>query len=172
MPSAAKEPTRVHGEACLSVFHAGNVQVAVWREAPTVARMQAVWAATRTLNAVHPERTGFLNLIAAGRPQFSAEVREETAAQSRRGLHRRGVAHVILVPGLLGVSVRAFLSTAILLGRPVNPTRVFGAVDEAAGWLAPQLVGTTEPPWTAEAIASLGARCLASAEELATLPAP
>lgn len=171
MPSP-REMAPVYGEARLSVFHDRNVQVAVWRDAPSLERMHAVWEATQALHDRYPERTGFLNLIAHGRPSFSPEVRQETAAQSKRGLHRRGVAHVILVPGLLGASVRAFLSTAILLGRPVNPTRVFSSVEEASAWLSAQLVGTVEPPWNGPMLSSLAQGCLDAAEELASATAP
>ncbi|MCB9598405.1 MAG: hypothetical protein H6719_37170 [Sandaracinaceae bacterium] len=80
-----------------------------------------------------------MNLIVRGRPNFDPAVRAEVRRLTERGIHHGGSAHVVLADGLVGAAARAFMSTSVLLGRPKNPTRVFGELDPAATWMAGQL---------------------------------
>ena len=61
---------------------------------------------------------------------------------------RLGAAHLIAVGGLAGTATRAFLSTAVLIGRPRTPTKVFAQPREACEWLAEKAARSPES-WTA-----------------------
>ncbi|MEM1415478.1 MAG: hypothetical protein AAGH15_11280 [Myxococcota bacterium] len=160
-----------HEEPCLRVVHARNVQVAVWRDAPTVERLDAMCRATGALNERVPGQSALLNLISGGRPSFPSELRQAAVERSASAVHPQGVAHVILLPGLIGADVRAFLGTIIALSRPPDPTRVFGALGDAVGWMAGQLTASMAPTWTASELEALARRCLDPRDPLAT-PAP
>jgi hypothetical protein len=71
-----------------------------------------------------------------------------------------GSARVLLLPGLAGVAVRAFLNTVKLLSRPVRPQQVFGNIRDAATWLAPK-IGSSQVPWSPEELEALAARLIA-----------
>lgn len=113
-----------------------NIHIAVWYDAPTVDQMHEWGRRAEAIRARNPEGTGLMNLVVSGTPSFSSEVRQAVKDYTERGVHNVGAAHVILVRGLLASAVRGFLGTAMLLGRPENPTKVFADLAPAASWMA------------------------------------
>ncbi len=89
----------------------------------------------------YPAGTGLLDIIVGGTPNFSQEMRDETTRLTHDpGYSRLGVADVVLISGLTGATVRAFLGTLALLShRRHRPHKVLGDVPSAAEWLAPKL---------------------------------
>lgn len=81
-----------------------------------------------------------LDLILSGTPNFTNEVREEATKLNRDPtLFRLGIADAVLVSGLVGVAVRAFLSTIALMARSSVPSRVWTSLADAERWLLPKL---------------------------------
>lgn len=110
--------------------------IAVWYDAPTLSDMRALLKAADSLRREYPGGTALLNVIKSGTPMFEQSVRLEAQRLTREGHFSLAVAHLVLVGGLAGAAVRAFLGTVTLVGRPKDPTRVFGAAGDALAWLA------------------------------------
>ncbi len=119
-------------ETCRQAY-LGPIHIVAWFDAPTLEQMRAYGRHARSISERLP-LTGLMSVIVRGRPNFDAAVRSEARRLTERGLHA-STAHVIMATGLVGAAARAFVSTTVLLGRPKNPTRVFGALDPAAIWL-------------------------------------
>lgn len=117
-----------------------NLLAATWFDAPEEAQMRAFRRISSEMQREHPAGTAMVNLVVDGTPRFHGGVREEAARLMKEKFHRWGAAHVVLVEGLRGVATRAFLTTAILVGRPKAPAKVFADLDSAAftlnEWLA------------------------------------
>jgi len=58
-----------------------------------------------------------------------------------------GSARVLLIPGLAGVAVRAFMNTLTLVTRTKRPVEVFGDTHLATRWLAPR-IAAGGVPWS------------------------
>jgi hypothetical protein len=151
----------VHEDATNRQAFCRNVHFCVWYDAPTGAQMDTYGQRSKELEARHPGGTALMNLVVSGSPRFSSEVRDKARELTREGIHDAGAAHVILVGGLLASAVRGFFGTMILLGRPPNPTKVFGDVESAAAWLADGLSRVGEERWDAEELAALCRRAIA-----------
>lgn len=131
----------VHADESLKIVTAHNVLVVVWSDAPSLEQLRAMARAAEALRRAHPRGTALLNVIRGGMPSFDDAVRDEARRLTRDGHFDVGVAHVVLIGGLVGAAVRAFLSTIVLLGRPKEPTQVFGEAGAALRWLAGRLAG-------------------------------
>ena len=131
------EPAIIHTDAILRVLTSRNVQVNVWSNAPTVEQIRIFGRSGMSLARRNPRGAGLLNLMLKGTPSFSEEVRDETVKLMKQGAFRLGTAHVVLLGGLTGSAVRAFMSTVMLLARSPAPNKVFGEAEPAAAWLAP-----------------------------------
>ncbi len=129
-----------------------NLHFAVWYDAPVVEQMHEWGRRAAAIRKANPEGTGLMNLVVSGTPAFSAEVREAVKEYTEHGVHNVGAAHIILVRGLLASAVRGFLSTAMLLGRPKNPTKVFAEVQPACQWMVRNTATTGGQEWTADDI--------------------
>jgi hypothetical protein len=93
-----------------------NVVVAAWRDAPSVAQLNAVERAGRVACVRYAGKTTLVNLILSGTPNFSGEVRAEVARMNGlTDLFPIAAAHVVLVPGIVGTTVRTFLYTSMFL---------------------------------------------------------
>jgi hypothetical protein len=118
---------------------AGNVLAATWFDAPTVEQMREFRNVSVAMQKDHASGTAMVNLVCDGTPRFQPGVRDEAAKLMKAKIHKLGAAHVVLVDGLRGSATRAFLTTAILLGRPRAPSRVFPmvapAVEQLHEWL-------------------------------------
>ena len=129
-----------------------NVHVAAWFDAPTLEQMHEYGRCARGVYARYQGKSALLNLVVEGVPRFSSEVRQAAAEYTAEGLHQLGAAHVILVGGLLGASVRGFLGTMLLVGRPPNPAKVFGDLATAAQWQQKNLAAFERERWRAQEI--------------------
>lgn len=145
----------VHEDGTLRQAYCRNVHVAAWYDAPTVEQMHAYGACAKALSTRWQGKSALLNVVVTGVPRFSSEVREAAAEYTREGAHTVGAAHIILVGGLLGSSVRAFLSTAMLLGRPPNPTKVFANIEQAAFWMGRNLAERSPERWDPSDLAEM-----------------
>ena len=134
---------------------ARNIHVAAWFDAPNLEQMRAYGRCARRVHARYRGQSAFFNLVVDGRPTFANDVRKAAADYTREGLHEIGAAHVVLVPGFLGVSTRAFFSTMLLLGRPSNPTKVFADIESAARWQAANLAAFPDEEWALGDIAEV-----------------
>ena len=145
----------VHEDATMRQVYCRNVQIAAWYDAPSLEQMHTYGRCAKVLSKRYGGKSALMNVVVKGVPRFSSEVREAASEYTREGAHQIGAAHVILVGGLLGSSVRAFLSTVMLLGRPPNPTKVFGDLDGAARWMAKSLCARSPEAWDAEELAAV-----------------
>lgn len=139
--------TIVHEDASMRQAVYRNVQIVAWYDAPSLEQMHAWDRCAQSVAGRWHGQSALINIIVDGVPRFSSEVREAVSEYTREGVHKAGAAHVILVSGLLGSSVRAFLSTVMLLGRPPNPTKVFGTLEDAARWMAKNLNERSTQTW-------------------------
>ena len=137
-----------------------NVHLVVWFDAPNVEQMFEYGRCADAVAKRNPSGSALLNLVVDGMPRFSGEVREAAKKHTQKGLHTVGAAHVILVPGLLGSAVRGFLGTTVLLGRPKNPTKVFGDLDAATCWMLGRLHDAGGPRWSADDLLATCQRAL------------
>lgn len=139
----------LYSDDVLRIAQHRNLLLIIWSDAPTLSHMTNCERAARGANRQNPDGIGLLCLMLnSGIPRFTDEVREEVAKFNRSpALFPLGVANVMLMPGIAGVAVRAFVSTAALLGRPAVPTKMFADVTEAAEWLAPRLRTASAPSW-------------------------
>lgn len=145
----------LYTDATLLMAAHRNLLIVAWTNAPNAEQLRECGRLGRVLGRKYPNGVGMLDLLISGTAKFSNEVRDEALKLNRDPkLFRLGVADTLLVTGLVGVAVRAFLSTVTLLGRPLVPTRMFGSVADSAAWLAPKLSLGGEP-WTAAEIVGL-----------------
>lgn len=140
-----------------------NVLIVVWRDAPDLADIRA-WHRLGLFMAKEHATSACIDVVVAGTPRFSDDVRraaEELARDER--IFPLGIAHVLLIPGLGGSAVRAFIGTILLVARPPAPAKVVGDVPSAIAWLLPKLGAG----WTA---AELRAECDAAVERARRAP--
>jgi len=117
-----------------------NLTIARWDGVPTVDQLRAIGAANDAIATTHPGGGGLLNVVIGGTPRFDEALRTEAMRLARiEGARGLGAAHVVLVPGLAGMTVRTFFSTLTLVSQPKSPTRTFDDLDAAASWLAERL---------------------------------
>ncbi|MFO0589400.1 MAG: hypothetical protein U0441_17815 [Polyangiaceae bacterium] len=137
----------VHEEGMLRIAYFQNVQINVWSDAPDVHQMRAFGRYATSFAGQRGKKTALLNGVIRGTPRFSDGVRDEVVkAMKLRGVFTLGAAHLITVGGFAGTATRAFLSTAILLSRSKNPTKVYGDPDEACEWITSIAAAHADPP--------------------------
>lgn len=145
----------VHTDSTLRIVTTRNVQVNIWSNAPALEQMRVFGRVGAALARQHPRGTGLINLMMRGTPSFSEPVRAEVVKLVKQEvLFSLGGAHIILLGGLAGTAVRTFMNTAILLGRPRRPNKVFQEAETAVAWLAPLLARGAEP-WSHAELAAL-----------------
>lgn len=117
---------------------ARNVAFVGWRDAPSHDDILAWHDLGRAM--AREERSACVDLVLRGRPRFSDDVRRASEALARDpGIFQLGFAHVLLIPGVAGSAVRAFIGTILLVTRPPAPAKVFGDVAGGMAWLRPRL---------------------------------
>ena len=117
-----------------------NVLVVKWCDAPKgIAELREFERYGKKLTAEYEKKAVFANVIVGGTPSFSQEARDEVTRLTRSPMFLLGTAQIILVQGLAGVAVRAFLSTSFLLARNKTPNKVFGDLDFGIDWLLGRL---------------------------------
>lgn len=125
-----------------------NVMIAVWSEAPTLPQARVLHREAELFAKHNPGGQSFANIVAGGVPMFTEPVRDELVKLGKsHSIFTLGSAHIILVGGMAGSAVRAFLSTVFLISRPQAPNRVFGSIAEAVTWLHGRL-GGSQAQWT------------------------
>jgi hypothetical protein len=125
-----------------------NLLIVAFSDAPAAEHLRECGRIARVLTRKYPGGIGLLDLVLSGTPRFSNEMRDEAVKLSRDpALFRQGVADVVLIPGLIGVATRSFLSTVSLLSRSPNPRSAFGTLEAADAWLVPRLSDAGER-WT------------------------
>ncbi len=135
-------------DRCLRIATVDNLELASWFDAPEMKHMEAIDRVYKRMKRRVKGGVGFVNVVVGGVPKFSAEVRDEAARQTADVDDRDiATAHIILVDGIVGSTVRAFMSTTMLIGRPPHPTKVFGDIPTAATWLAVRLAENEHYPW-------------------------
>jgi hypothetical protein len=123
-----------------------NLCGALWLATPTVEDVRALTEQGERGLRNYAGQTILMNIAARRRShdpkvqvKFSADVREALVELTKRDeLHAAATAHVILPGGLLGMTVRTFLNTVVLVGRPATPVKVFADDREAAHWASEQ----------------------------------
>jgi len=131
----------VHEDAILRLGVSRNLIIIGWLDTPSSAQLRAISRATVALVAKHKDGVSVLDIVTSSiMPRFTQELRDEVAQTMRDPRTQgRASAHVVLTPGLAGVTTRAFLSTATLLARSATQHKVFSELRPAATWLAPHL---------------------------------
>lgn len=129
----------VHSTPSLRLSTSRNLLIGEWRETPVVEDVAAIERGSRSLNRQYAG-CGILNLVLRGTPRFTDDVRAALVRlNADPTAFALGSARVLLIPGLAGVAVRAFLNTVQLVSRPTRPVQVFGDPRVAAAWLAPKI---------------------------------
>ena len=117
-----------------------NVCVVAWRNAPTVLELREMHKTGKRLQLEHKKGSALFSVILGGTPAFPQDVRDEVGVIVRDDhVFTLAAAHVILVTGLAGAAVRAFLSTAFLLSRPSTPNKVFADIATSVKWVHEKL---------------------------------
>ncbi len=137
-----------------------NIVVAAWAEAPrTTVELREFEKIGKRVSQQFEKRAIFANVIIGGTPSFSQEVRDEVTRMTRTPMFHFGTAQIILVQGLAGVAVRAFLSTSFLLARTKIPNKVFGDLNFGVDWMHGRLCeGPIE--WKRDEIYDFVKRCI------------
>ena len=147
-----------HEEGIFRITKERNVAVAAWRDAPSVQQMRAFERVGLAMSKAHPKGTALFNVVLSGTPNFSTELRDETTRISARNdMFKLATAHLVLVEGFVGVAVRAFLTTSVLLAKTPTPTKVFSSKELAADWVHGLLEPSGEK-WTRDQLLALVAK--------------
>jgi hypothetical protein len=147
----------VHDDAVLRMVVSRNLIVCAWADAPGVEHIRSVSRVAHGVVSRYKEHRAFLNLAHAGTPRFSDAVRDELVKLIRdTRLQGQGTAYVVSIPGIAGATVRAFLSTVMLVARPIATHKVFGDLAPAAAWLVPKLT-TGGEAWTSTGVLAVAA---------------
>lgn len=129
-----------------------NLLVVGWTNSPEADHLRALGDAAQKIARAHPKGSALLNVLIRGTPRFHDRVREEAVKVINDPSNfPLGAGHIIMVDGLAGAAIRAFLSTIMLLGRGNRPRKVFADPRECASWLARNLSFGPEQ-WTADAV--------------------
>jgi hypothetical protein len=117
-----------------------NLFIMAWSDAPNARQMREIERLGLAHGKQHPEGAAALDLILSGTPKFSEEVRKEAVRLNRHpDLFKLAFCDAVLLSGLTGAAVRAFLSTVTLMSKPLKPTKIVGDLRDAAAFLAPLL---------------------------------
>ena len=161
--------TWVYEDERLVLARARSLCLAGWRDAPLADHIRRWHELGRSIARTHRGAGACIDVIYGGTPRFSDEMRREAERFSAdNAIFEIGFAHVILVPGMVGSAVRAFVSTIVLVGRSGSPTKVTGDLAGAVAWMAPRLA---PHGWTAAELSTacdeLSARATAGSRERA-----
>lgn len=139
---------KVYEDGTLRLASHRNVMFAVWTDAPTLGQVRTLHRESEKFAASNGSGQALASMVLGGVPRFTEPVRDELVKMMKSSsTFTLGSAHLLLVSGMAGSAVRAFLSTAMLLARPSAPNRVFGTVADAVVWLHGRLGGTASQ-WT------------------------
>ncbi|MCC6645755.1 MAG: hypothetical protein IT374_09310 [Polyangiaceae bacterium] len=141
-----------HADEVLRLAVRRDLCVARWTDTPTPRHFDEIVRAIEEA-ARAGDRALLLNVVdAPGKlPRFTDELRRAGGAMgARMGPLTAATAHVVLLEGFVGTSVRMFLSTLTLLSRSGGSVSTSATVEDGARWLADQR--GRGRGWTPEAI--------------------
>lgn len=118
-----------------------------WFDTPTIVQLREMERLSRPYEANVPGGCGLFNIVKAGRPNFTPEVRAHTMRVAADGERfKRFRVHEVLVEGIRSATVQLFLNTAAFVLRPPTPTTAVRSAADACAWAAPRLAscGWTE----------------------------
>lgn len=150
--------TTIHEDERVILARVRNVAFVGWRAEPQATHIREWHRLGKSIAREHPGAGACVDVVMGGTPRFPDDVRkasEELARDSKS--FERGIAHVILMPGLAGTAVRTFIQTVLLVSRTAVPAKVVGDTRSASVWLGPRIADTG---WSDRAL-------LTSIEELA-----
>jgi hypothetical protein len=137
LPSAATTLTWQRGAAF--VAQSRNLVVVRWTGVPTGEQLAALARAHRAATACGGDVL-LVNEVAllSGPPRVETDARAQMLALIGECRDRtRAVAHVIEIPGVVGLAVRTFLrAIESAAGKGRTRTRTFDRMESAASWLA------------------------------------
>jgi hypothetical protein len=129
-----------------------NLEIAVWYDAPSAAQLEVLAQTARSLRQSHPAGIALLNVVqGGGMPNFADDARAAVQQLNRDANDDLGVAHLVLVGGLVAAATRAFISTTALVSRTKMPVRTFGEPRAAALWLG-ALLASRDRMWSADEV--------------------
>lgn len=129
-----------HTDEVLRLAVRDDLCVARWTDTPTPRHFDEIVRAIRAA-AKTGDRAILLNVVdAPGKmPRFTDDLRKAGGAMAvAMEPLTAATAHVVLLDGFIGTSVRMFLSTLTLLSRSSGAVSTSARVDDAARWLAEQ----------------------------------
>ncbi len=116
-----------------------NLGLLAWRNAPEVDDIRYLRSYARTLGQTYSGKAGCIDIAFTGTPRFSEDLRTEVhGLATDPKVFPLGTAHVVMLGGLAGAAVRAFIATVTLVSRPPAPAKVFANLEEAGAWLLPK----------------------------------
>lgn len=138
----------LHEASNLRIAADADVLVSAWTDAPRPGQLPLI--ADLTEGRLRERERGLfsVNVVLSRSPNFSAQVREEATAPTRRKLTKLGVTHIIMFSAFKGVAVRGFIGTMLLLARSTVETRVYGNFAEALPFMCTALGASSEQAWT------------------------
>lgn len=145
----------------LRILGANGLVICVWTDAPNMTEVHRMDRIGQTQARANGGKCALLNVIINGAPKFEDDVRARVREMTQNGKpFNWAVAHLILVEGLAGAGIRAFLTTSALFNRSSIPKRVFGNKRDASMWLAKTLGND----WTAQRVETMLEECLSMKE--------
>jgi hypothetical protein len=143
----------VHDDASLRLGVSRNLLVPVWLGSPEVVHMRILGRALHGIVGRYGASFAWFDVIVSGKPVFSDAVRDELVKILKDPRHQAlATAHVVMIPGLTGAAVRAFLSTVSLLGRVRWPDKTFSEPRVASQWIAPILNQNGREAWSSDQV--------------------
>jgi hypothetical protein len=130
---------RICATAVVQVAVDGNLMAARWTDSPQPADFRHLVVGSR--RAAPHGKVALLDVIdAKGKlPRFDDEIRQAARAATEETIESSlATAHVVLMDGFTGATVRMFLSGMLLVGRRNAPVKVFASIDEGVSWLVEQ----------------------------------
>ena len=128
----------MHADDSLRIAIEDDLCVLRWTDTPDVATFEAITAVTHMATPQSPltilsvaDSSG--KVVRLDNLHLAAAVRMSKALEPST----RAVAHVILMDGFVGSTVRMFVATLMHLRRLKHPSKVFGTRAEGQAWLAP-----------------------------------
>jgi hypothetical protein len=119
-----------------------NIAFVGWRDAPRVEQIREWHRVGRAIAKDFPGEGACVDIVLRGKPDFDDAMRKEAERLARDPqIFERGFAHVLLIPGLAGAAVRAFINTVLIVARPPAPAKVSADVASAVAWLHPKISG-------------------------------
>ncbi|HEX4515297.1 MAG TPA: hypothetical protein VH054_17240 [Polyangiaceae bacterium] len=135
----------VSDEAHLAAIHR-NVYITAWWGETTVERLKRVGEIQNELARKWPAGFVALALIRSSNVNMPADVRAEAEKLSKEPApNLKAIAQVIYGSGFAAAAIRSIATGMVLVARRPRPTKIFGTLEGAATWLAPQMNELPEP---------------------------